>query len=1105
MAAAAPPDWLRLQKKIFTRWVNQKLAPRHVKVADCLTGFANGWNLIHLVELLSESEMKDKGKLAKEPKSRMQQIDNCNKALEFTFATGVEMKLKPSAENLVDGHETSVLGLIYAIFLKFMKLDDDEEGSHGVSFPDALKMWVTNQVASYQNVKIQNLTKSFHNGLAFCALIHKFRPKLIDYKSLSPSDEEKNLKTAFAAAETYFGLEQYLTVDDIKKLDDKSMVVYLSEYYYGIATQRKVDLAARRIAKLIQFTQENDKLRLDYKKDASKLVSDFERIRKVLEDVVSDNTMAGIKRRLAEFQEFKKCDKGPIFRGFFGLETNYQNLARRLAQHKRPEFKAEPGQSVPELRSRLTAMEKQEKERNIALNAEMNRQIKLAKIYEDYSIKYGEVKTWIGEKRVYLTKKVEVLSVGAAKYQLNVLSAYFEEAKAMAADRVAKMNGQAKELLEEKFEHGATVSQREEEIAHGQKELGELAAHKKLVHEDDLAREEYKAQVRGWNEDHKGRHAKLATFIAEKETYLMKKEEVRSSIEAQLHLSLLEGFNVEKKDLSVNIPPLKKIGQDILSAKYETKFSTWAFETPKEVTARETFVDEKWDHLDNLAATKLKVLRDHLAREQYKEKVHNWNKQHQDKFAAINVWVDAAKAYLEKKEECSSIAEAETNLTVLAAYVADKADVTKINVSSLKHLGKEILTAEYKSDISQWMFENPKEVHERESTVDQTWIELDKFHATKKHILDADLAREIRKEELRISFANVAGGFTIFAKDAISASRNHYFGNLLEEIEAFQATLASQDKASQGRAAHDKAEYDKIYAELTHLGVKENPYTTLTPADLENTQNELAAALKARQEKFQEVLAKARADDALCRKFAGLIDPFVKKIESNRASLGADSKESMEALLARAQKFMADAKSDSTLPHIKACQAEVDAAGIQFNRHTMNSAIDAEVMWDQYLLFLEIRAKQLETEIEHKKLRGVSPEQYKEIDNQFKTFDKNSNGTLDKREFKSCLYSLGEEKGKKEIGSILEKYGSKDPKGEIIITYESFKEFMIGILGDTDTKDEVVEGFQLINRGKEKSDPKLMALVMEDADISYIASTHGDGDYKAWAASVFAR
>lgn len=71
------------------------------------------------------------------------------------------------------------------------------------------------------------------------------------------------------AAEKYFGLEQYITPEDILKLDENSMVVYVSEYYYGIAEQRKVDLAVRRLNKLIKFTVENDAMRKQYNETAA--------------------------------------------------------------------------------------------------------------------------------------------------------------------------------------------------------------------------------------------------------------------------------------------------------------------------------------------------------------------------------------------------------------------------------------------------------------------------------------------------------------------------------------------------------------------------------------------------------------------------------------------------------------------------------------------------------------------------------------------------------------------------------------------------------------------------------------------------------------------
>ena len=49
------------------------------------------------------------------------------------------------------------------------------------------------------------------------------------------------------------------------------MVVYVSEYYAGIAAQRKLDIAARRIGKLITYTKANDELRNEYNERAARL------------------------------------------------------------------------------------------------------------------------------------------------------------------------------------------------------------------------------------------------------------------------------------------------------------------------------------------------------------------------------------------------------------------------------------------------------------------------------------------------------------------------------------------------------------------------------------------------------------------------------------------------------------------------------------------------------------------------------------------------------------------------------------------------------------------------------------------------------------------
>jgi hypothetical protein len=62
---------------------------------------------------------------------------------------------------------------------------------------------------------------SFKDGLAFCALIHRHRPDLIDYNKLSKDNPLENLNTAFDVAEKYLDIPRMLDPDGrhIKLLD----------------------------------------------------------------------------------------------------------------------------------------------------------------------------------------------------------------------------------------------------------------------------------------------------------------------------------------------------------------------------------------------------------------------------------------------------------------------------------------------------------------------------------------------------------------------------------------------------------------------------------------------------------------------------------------------------------------------------------------------------------------------------------------------------------------------------------------------------------------------------------------------------------------------
>jgi len=80
-----------------------------------------------------------------------------------------------------------------------------------------LMLWVQGKTAGYKNVQVTNFTTSFKNGLAFCAIIDRSRPGMIDFASLDPKNAEYNLKLAFDTAER-LGIPRLLDENDILSL-----------------------------------------------------------------------------------------------------------------------------------------------------------------------------------------------------------------------------------------------------------------------------------------------------------------------------------------------------------------------------------------------------------------------------------------------------------------------------------------------------------------------------------------------------------------------------------------------------------------------------------------------------------------------------------------------------------------------------------------------------------------------------------------------------------------------------------------------------------------------------------------------------------------------
>uniref|UniRef100_A0A8B9KT01 F-actin monooxygenase n=1 Tax=Astyanax mexicanus TaxID=7994 RepID=A0A8B9KT01_ASTMX len=94
--------------------------------------------------------------------------------------------------------------------------------------------WCQRQTEGYRGVSVSDLTTSWKSGLALCALIHRYRPDLIDFESLDEKDVEKNNQLAFDVSEKEFGISPIMTGKEMSVVvepDKLSMVMYLTQFY----------------------------------------------------------------------------------------------------------------------------------------------------------------------------------------------------------------------------------------------------------------------------------------------------------------------------------------------------------------------------------------------------------------------------------------------------------------------------------------------------------------------------------------------------------------------------------------------------------------------------------------------------------------------------------------------------------------------------------------------------------------------------------------------------------------------------------------------------------------------------------------------------------
>ncbi|KAI0983161.1 hypothetical protein GJ496_007493 [Pomphorhynchus laevis] len=481
--ALLDPAWENQQKKTFTAWCNSHLRKAGELISNIDEDFRNGLKLMLLLEVISGETLQrpDRGKM------RFHQIANVNKALEFIQSKGV--RLMVGAEEIVDGNLKMTLGMIWTIILRFAIQDISMEE---LSAKEGLLLWCQRKTASYKYVNVQNFHISFKDGLAFCALIHRHRPELLDFESLQKENSIENLNLAFDTAENHLDIPRMLDAAEIDasvRPDEKSIMTYVSSYYHAFTGAQKLETAANRICKLLSLNKDTDFLIHSYNTLSEQLLnwisdklSEFEEVSK------PSHSLSESQLKLQKFRLYRTTERPNKIAEKAKIETQYRTLQARMRLNNKPAFVPPEGRTLQNISNAWKLLESAERSHENGLLKELRRLQRLDHLMKKFKTKCDAHDEWANEKEQLLKndqtyKAISIQDIKALRRKHEA----FQSDLVAHQDRVEQINAIAQELNTLEHQNVTAINEKCQQICSNWNSLGDMTQ----AHEGRLREWEY--------------------------------------------------------------------------------------------------------------------------------------------------------------------------------------------------------------------------------------------------------------------------------------------------------------------------------------------------------------------------------------------------------------------------------------------------------------------------------------------------------------------------------------------------------------------------------------------------------------------------------------
>ncbi|KAK3275641.1 hypothetical protein CYMTET_16241 [Cymbomonas tetramitiformis] len=437
--------WEVMQMKTFTAFANAYIMGKDKKYrienGELPQAFENGVRLIVLIEALMGGASLGKYH-TKENLMKPLKIENINIGLKVVndFNQSKGIKLVYGAEAVMNGNRTEVMGLVWILISKFLLEHISEEDS---SAKEALLLWCKRKTEGYDGCKVVDFGTCWQNGMAFCALLHKHRPDLLDYSSLSPANAADNLELAFSIGEKELGIPRLLEVEDMTdmtvKPDEKSIMTYLMFVWKVFASYKQVEVAGRRIQKFIKTEKHNDALKKSYEASAKELMAWINEMIAYFHTADFGPNEDSVEGVYGKHGIFKNEDKPTKRNEMTDVQSSVSFIASKLLQEGRPPYELAEDMTTEFMEKLWKQMVDAEYVFEDLLQGTITQLTKQSATMNSIIAMLEQCRNWITDTNAILDKTVvEVLSVADAAHALAQHELY-QEAWAQNQSKLDKL------------------------------------------------------------------------------------------------------------------------------------------------------------------------------------------------------------------------------------------------------------------------------------------------------------------------------------------------------------------------------------------------------------------------------------------------------------------------------------------------------------------------------------------------------------------------------------------------------------------------------------------------------------------------------------------